>query len=67
MGSVRTRKGSNKLFIDFRYLSERCRELTALDDRAANRLKLDNLLKRIEAEITLGSFDYAAIFQAIRI
>jgi integrase len=62
MGSVRTRKGSNKLFIDFRYRSERCRELTALDDGAANRKKLDSLLKRIEAEITLGSFDYAAYF-----
>jgi integrase len=60
MDRVHNRKGSNKLFIDFRYLSERCRELTALDDRAANRKKLDNLLKRIEAEITLGSFDYAA-------
>jgi integrase len=62
MGSVRTRKGRNILFIDFRYRSERYRELTALDDGAANRKKLDNLLKRIEAEITLGSFDYAAYF-----
>jgi len=62
MGSVRTRKGSNKLFIDFRYRGERCRELTALEDSAANRKKLDTLLKRIEAEITLGSFDYAAYF-----
>jgi hypothetical protein len=42
MGSVRTRKGSNKLFIDFRYRGERCRELTALNDVAAYRKKLDN-------------------------
>ena len=62
MASVRTRKGSNKLFMDFRYRGQRCRELTALEDTPANVKKLEALLKRIEAEITLGSFDYAKYF-----
>ncbi len=62
MASVRSRKGSNKLFMDFRYRGQRCRELTALEDTPANVKKLEALLKRIEAEITLGSFDYAKYF-----
>ena len=62
MASVRTRKGSNKLFMDFRYRGQRCRELTALDDTPANLKKVEALLKRIEAEITLGTFDYATYF-----
>ena len=62
MASVRSRKGSSKLFMDFRYRGQRCRELTALDDTPANIKKVEGLLKRIEAEITLGCFDYATYF-----
>ena len=62
MASVRTRKGSNKLFMDFRYRGQRCRELTALEDSPSNVKKLEALLKRIEAEITLGSFEYGKYF-----
>ncbi len=62
MASVRTRKGSNKLFMDFRYRGQRCRELTALEDSPSNVKKLEALLKRIEAEITLGSFEYSKYF-----
>ncbi len=62
MASVRARKGSNKLFMDFRYRGQRCRELTALEDTPSNVKKLEALLKRIEAEITLGSFNYATYF-----
>jgi len=62
MGSVRIRKNNGKLFIDFRYQAQRCREQTLLDDSPANRRKLEQLLQRIEAEITLGSFDYQKYF-----
>lgn len=60
MGSVRTRK--NALFFDFRFLGERCREQTTLPDTKANRKKLETILARIEAEIILGTFDYAKYF-----
>ncbi len=62
MGSVRVRKNNSKLFIDFRFQGQRCREQTLLDDSPANRRKLEQLLQRIEAEITLGRFDYQKYF-----
>ncbi|UYM61902.1 site-specific integrase [Pseudomonas aeruginosa] len=42
--------------------TQRCREQTTLPDTPANRKKLQKILERIEAEITLGSFDYATYF-----
>jgi integrase len=62
MGSVRARPQTGKLFFDFRYRGQRCREQTALDDTPANRKKARQVLARIEAEITLGTFDYARYF-----
>ena len=62
MGSIRARPQTGKLFFDFRYRGERCREQTALDDTPANRRKARQVLERIEAEITLGTFDYARYF-----
>ncbi|MGM0429768.1 MAG: Arm DNA-binding domain-containing protein [Pseudomonadota bacterium] len=62
MGSVSTRKESGNLFIDFRYKGQRCREQTALPDNKTNRKKVEKLLERIEAEITLGVFDYVRYF-----
>jgi integrase len=62
MGNIRTRKESGKLFLDFRYQNRRCREQTSLNDVPANRKKLVMLLQKIEAEILLGSFDYAQYF-----
>lgn len=60
MGSVRVKR--DKLFFDFRYRGMRCREQTALSDTAANRKLVQGMLSRIEAEITLGTFDYAKYF-----
>lgn len=60
MASIRARRG--KLFVDFRYMGIRCRETTNLEDTVANRKKLEKILKKIEAEITLGVFDYATYF-----
>ncbi len=62
MGSIRVRPETGKLFFDFRYRGQRCREQTALDDTPANRRKMKHVLERIEAEITLGSFEYARYF-----
>ena len=62
MGSVRVRESTQKLFFDFQYRGKRCREQTALDNTPANRKKLEAILKRIEAEITLGSFEYHKYF-----
>lgn len=62
MGSVNTRPETGKLFFDFRFQGKRCREQTTLDDSPANRKKLQNILARIEAEITLGQFDYGQYF-----
>lgn len=60
MGSVRNR--GDKLFIDFRFEGKRCREQTLLNDTKANRKLLQQLLSRVESEISLGTFDYAATF-----
>lgn len=60
MASIRSRRG--KLFVDFRYMNMRCRETTNLTDTPANRKKLAKIIEKIEAEITLGIFDYAAYF-----
>ncbi|AMT97231.1 MULTISPECIES: tyrosine-type recombinase/integrase [Psychrobacter] len=60
MATMRGRFG--KLVVDFRYLGKRCREKTSLEDNPANRKKLAQVMKKMEAEITLNIFDYAAYF-----
>ncbi|WP_309045661.1 Arm DNA-binding domain-containing protein [Marinobacter sediminicola] len=62
MGKIVERPETGKLFFDFRYAGKRCREQTALDNTPANRKKLETILKRLEAEITLGSFEYHKYF-----
>lgn len=62
MASIRARPENGLLFFDFRYLELRCREQTTLPDTAANRRNMQRILDRIEAEITLGTFDYKAYF-----
>lgn len=62
MGSIRTRKENGLLMFDFRYQGARCREQTTLPDTKENRKNMEKVLKRIEAEITLGTFDYASYF-----
>ncbi len=65
MGSVREDGG--KLFFDFRVHGVRCREHTVLADTPSNRKRLQSVLSRIEAEITLGKFDYAKYFPGSRL
>ncbi len=61
MGHVRITK-HRYLYFDFRYRGVRCREYTVLTDSPANRRRMRQALARIEAEITLGTFDYGAHF-----
>ncbi len=60
MASIRVRDG--RLFFDFKYRKKRCREQTLLNDSPSNRKKLAQVLRKIEAEITLGTFEYAMYF-----
>jgi len=62
MGSIRQRKESGCLFIDFRFQNNRCRELTALEDAPTNRKRLEKLLEKIESAIEAGTFKYADFF-----
>ncbi len=66
MGSIRVRKESGCLLIDFRYGGQRCREQTALEDTPANRKRLERLLQKIEADIADGTFDYGRSFPTSR-
>lgn len=60
MASIRSR--NKKLVVDFRYLGVRCRETTNLIDTLENRKKLQKIIERMEAEIILGTFNYAQYF-----
>ena len=60
MGNISVR--SNKLVLEFKAQGIRCREQTKLSDTPANRKRMNALLKVIEAEITLGSFDFSKYF-----
>lgn len=62
MGSVRARSDNQKLFFEFRYKGQRCREQTSIIDTPANRASMQKLLTKIEAEITLDQFDYLSYF-----
>ena len=62
MGNIRARKESGRLCFDFRYRGQRCREQTLLTDTPENRRKMTEVMKLIDAEITLGTFDYASYF-----
>lgn len=60
MASIQTR--GKKLHVDFRFRGQRCREATGLEDTPNHRRRLAGMIKRMEAEITLGTFDYGKYF-----
>lgn len=66
MAKVRVRPETGKLYFDFHYLGERCREYTALSDTELNRKKMQTVLKKIEAEIQLGLMCYERYFPQSR-
>jgi len=62
MASIRCRKDSGLLFLDFRYHGQRCREQTLLPETPANRARLQKLADRLERAINQGTFVYADFF-----
>lgn len=62
MGNIVERPETGNLYFDFRYGGKRCREQTSLPANAANRKRLEKVLQKIEAEITLGTFEYGKYF-----
>ena len=60
MASINSRNGN--LYVDFRYIGQRCREQTLLADTKPNRKRLENFVSKIEADIQLGSFRYENYF-----
>lgn len=62
MGSIRLSDTTEALFFDFRYLGQRFREYSALEDTPTNRKKLQKVLDKIESEINAGTFVYENYF-----
>ena len=62
MASVRTRKQTNTLFLDFYYQGVRCREQTALENTPENVKLVSTIAKRLDARILLGELDYEEFF-----
>jgi len=62
MGSIRKRTDTGFLYFDFQYMGKRCREYTRLKSSPANLHKMKQIMSTIEAEITLGVFDYGKYF-----
>ncbi|MGM8900575.1 Arm DNA-binding domain-containing protein, partial [Psychrobacter sp. 1Y4] len=60
MASINSRNGN--LYLDFRYIGQRCREQTLLADTKSNRKRLENFVSKMQAEIQLGSFRYENYF-----
>ncbi len=60
MASIRTLNG--KLFFDFRYKGQRCREYTAAEESKTNRAKMEKILKKIEEDIEANNFEYRRYF-----
>ena len=62
MASIRPRKDTGLLLLDFRHRGERCREQTMLQDTPANRARLQKLADRVEKAMKQGTFSYAEFF-----
>ena len=62
MSKIRARKETQTLYFDFNFKGLCCREQTTLTDNAANRRRLQKVLDKIDAEITLWVFEYGKYF-----
>lgn len=60
MATVRERSGC--YLIDFRYRGQRYREQTSIPVSPVNRRQVAQLVKRMDAELILGTFDYQSYF-----
>lgn len=61
-GTIRTRKGTTKLYIRFPYHGKTVDKSTGLEDTPENRAQLSTLLDRFEAAIKTGTFRFAEAF-----
>jgi integrase len=62
IGSVKRRKDSKKLYVDFYYFGHRIIRSTELDDTPANERKVRDFLNRITERIEMGTFKFAEAF-----
>ncbi len=62
MVNIRCREDTGKLFFDFQFQGVRCREYTTLDEGKTNRRRMKAMAEKIDAEITLGTFEYRKYF-----
>jgi len=62
IGSVKRRKDSSKLYVDFYYFGHRITRSTELDDTTANEMKVRDFLSRITERIEAGTFKFAEAF-----
>ena len=62
MASIRTRKGSKFLIVDFVFMGQRCRETTNLLDTPANRKKLEKLSEKWKQKSHSGFSTIKPIF-----
>jgi hypothetical protein len=59
---AKLRKDKGRLFIDFVFRGERCRESLHLANTPESRNKADALRKKLEAELALNTFEYSSYF-----
>lgn len=62
MAKVTVRKETGKLVLDFTYRGVRCREQTALADSPVNRKRVEVVLRKLQAAVAAGTFDYSEFF-----
>ncbi len=62
IGSVKRRKDSKKLYVDFYYFGHRIIRSTELDDTPANERKVRDFLNRTMNRIETGTFKFAEAF-----
>lgn len=60
MANVRERNG--RLYFDFRFEGQRCREYTKLEDTQSNRRRMQKVADLIRSEILIGTFSYEKYF-----
>jgi integrase len=61
-GRIATKRGSNKLYLDFFYHGVRIEKSTGLDDTTQNRHRAENLLATILEQKKLGILEFARVF-----
>ncbi len=64
MASIRDTNG--KLFFDFRYKGQRCREYTAVENNKTNRIKMEKILLKLKRILKLIGSIITVIFPTVK-